>query len=249
MRFNKRIYATLAVLFIFFASCTKTDNDNNNIPAAGLMAFNLATDQPATNIALSGNLLPGSPMNYLSFTGGYLRIFTGTRTITAFDYFTGRMLTNSGYSFAPNKYYSLFVVGSQKNYSNLVVNDNLDSLAATKGGAFVRYINAIPDSSKPLVSVAAKTIVINENAPFGKVSDFTPLAAGQVTVSVKNDNTINATRTINLDESKAYTILLTGDPNATDSTKKVQIRYVENGTVTDAADQRTITSANSRSSN
>lgn len=241
------IFATLAALFIFTASCTKTDNDNN-IPAAGLMAFNLATDQPTTNITLSGNLLPGSPMDYLNYTGGYLRIFPGSRTIAAFDYFTGSMLTNSAYNFVPNKYYSLFVIGKQKNYRNVVVNDNLDSLTATKGGAFIRYINAIPDSSKPVVSVTAEKSVVNENASFGKVSDFTQVTAGQVTVSIKNDNTINATRTIKLDELKAYTILLTGDPKATDSTKKVQIRYIENGTVTDAADEKTITSANTRSS-
>ncbi|MEX6689415.1 DUF4397 domain-containing protein [Danxiaibacter flavus] len=248
MRFSKMISATLAVLFIVFSSCTKTDNDSN-IPAAGLMAFNLATDQPATNITLSGNILPGSPMDYLSYTGGYLRIFPGSRTVAAFDYFTGSMLTNSSYNFEPNKYYTLFVIGNLKNYSNVIVKDNLDSLDAAKGGAFIRYINAIPDSGKPVVSVTAEKSVIDENAPFGKVSDFTQVTAGQVTVSVKNDNTINATRTIKLDELKAYTILLTGDPKATDSTKKIQIRYIENGTVTDVADQRTITSANSRSSN
>jgi hypothetical protein len=35
-----------------------------------------------------------------------------------------------------------------------------------------------------------------------------------------------------VDQQKAYTILLMGQPNQTDSTKAVQIRFIENGTVT-----------------
>ncbi len=35
-----------------------------------------------------------------------------------------------------------------------------------------------------------------------------------------------------LEKDKVYTLLLTGMPNATDTTKAVKIKYIVNGTVT-----------------
>ncbi|MBN8864222.1 MAG: hypothetical protein J0H92_12685, partial [Sphingobacteriales bacterium] len=43
---------------VLFTACNKNDNGNNGgSDAAGLMAFNLAPDQPAVSLALSGNII------------------------------------------------------------------------------------------------------------------------------------------------------------------------------------------------
>ena len=74
--------------------------------------------------------------------------------------------------------------------------------------------------------------MINTPAGFSSVSDFVAADPGQVSVAVKNGTTIDASRTISLEQGKVYTVLLTGIPGATDATKAVQIKYILNGSLT-----------------
>lgn len=229
-------------------SCSKSD-DAVTIPAAGMMAFNLSTDQDAVGVSLSGNILPGTPLQYTSYTGGYLRIYPGTRSVNAYDYFTGKRITSTASDFESSKYYSLFVVGAKENYRNLVVKDNFDSLSTSFGESYIRYVNAIPDSSALQVTISGKTKqAIGGGAAFATVSDFVSVTPGEVTITIRNGNNIEASRTIKIDERKAYTLLFVGDPEVKDSSKKVEIRYIENGTLSDSEKQRTLTSSNAKSS-
>ena len=136
--------------------------------------------------------------------------------------------------FKDSTYYSLFVVGTKGSYHNIIANDSLKNLVVIPGQAFIRYINAIPDSSiTPLVTISSNgTSVINRNTPFGNISGFTKVSAGNIIVGVKNGDNIAASRTIVVEESKAYTILLTGMPGAVDTTKAVQVKFITNGTIT-----------------
>jgi Domain of unknown function (DUF4397) len=225
---------SIAMLSMFLTSCLKDkDVDNNQTSAAGLMAFNLVPDQQAVQVALSGNLVPGSPFAYTSFTGRYISIFPGSRFVESANA-TGESLDSLTYNFEPGKYYSLFVVGSGSNYRNIVVPDNFDSLTASSGKAYVRYINGLSNAASSAVTInSGASNVVNASAPFGQVSEFFAVNPGDVAVSVSNEGAANASRTISLSQHKAYTILLTGLPNQSDTTKAVQIRFIENGTVTD----------------
>ena len=137
------------------------------------------------------------------------------------------------YNFETNKYYSLFIVGANGNYRNVVTNDNFDSLSSTTGNAYVRYINAIPDSTHPKVTITTNgTTLADVDAPFTAVSDFISTTPGEIKVAINNDSTINANRTITLEQGKVYTVLLVGIPGAADTTKTVQIKYVLNGSLT-----------------
>jgi hypothetical protein len=224
----------LVSLSLLLWSCTKFgDDNNNNTPAAGLMSFNLAPDQPGVYITLSGNNLSNVPLAYTSYSGVYNAIFPGERPVQSFSYPSDSALAQVNHVFTPDKYYSVFVIGANGNYQNLVTDDNFDSLAAETGKAFVRYVNAIADSSKPLVTIAANgTNVVSNNASFAAVSDFAKINAGDVTVNVNNGSSIDASRNITLEQNKVYTVLLVGTPGATDSTKAVQIKFISNGTVT-----------------
>src|SRR5690606_29329982 len=132
----------VAAVLLIFASCKKSDNQNPDIPAAGLMAFNLAPEKSGIGFTLSGNNLTSSPLTYTSYTGGYHGIYTGTRTVASFDDTNGNTITSRDFTFDQDKYYSLFLVGYGSAYKNVIVDDNLDSLSATSGKAYIRYINA-----------------------------------------------------------------------------------------------------------
>ena len=237
--FSLRRFVTILTgivsLSMLLWSCTKFNDDNNsNTPAAGLMSFNLAPDQSGVYITLSGNNLSNVPLAYTSYSGVYQAIFPGERPVQSFSYPSDSALAQVNHVFTPDKYYSVFVIGANGHYQNLVTDDNFDSLAAKSGKAFVRYINAIADSSKPLVTIAANgNNVVSNNASFASVSDFATIDAGDVAVKVNSGSSIDVSRNITLEQNKVYTVLLVGTPGAADPTKAVQIKFISNGTVTD----------------
>jgi len=217
---------------VLLAACSKFDNDdnNNNSEAAGLMSFNLAPDQTAIGVALSGSNLTNTPLAYTNYSGTYQPIFPGNRQVESYSFQSDSSVATLNYNFEANKYYSVFVAGNNGVYTNIVTRDNFDSLSASSGKTFVRYINAIPDSTKPTVTITANgTKVIDTPAGFSSVSDFVAADPGQIAVTVKNGSTIDASRTISLEQGKVYTVLLAGVPGATDTTKAVQIKYILNG--------------------
>ena len=214
-------------LLLTMSACNK-DNDNENnpdIPVAGLMAFNLAPDVSSAGIALGGRNAVGN-LPYGSFTGGYLAVYTGDRALESFNAASGARLASGTYNFADSGYYSVFVVGTNNNYSNVLVKDDISDLAAT-GSAYIRYINAIPDSSQPNVKIGT---AVNQAAAYKSVSSFSAVPAGSVAIAVSNGSNISATRNIDVEANKIYTVLLSGQPAAT-GTGGVEIKFVSNGTI------------------
>lgn len=213
---------------VLLTGCLKDDNNDNNVDNAGLMAFNLVPDRSSLAVRLSGNSLTNVPLAYNNFTGVYLGVFPGSRSVEVFDA-NGQLTTTAAYTFEANRFYSLFVAGANGSYRNIITEDNFDDLSAS-GTAYVRYINAIPDSARPTVTITANgSAVVTEQPAFGTVSGFTAVAPGSVTIDLNNGTTIDADRTITLESRKVYTILLTGIPGS--AATPVEIKYVENGIV------------------
>ncbi len=227
------VVGAVLMMSTFLTSCLKNDDDMPENQSAALMAFNLAPDQEAVRIGLNGNVLPGGSLGYGNFSGQYFNVFPGNRSIETVNAATNDLVDSSSFNFATGRYYSLFVVGSNGNYQNIVAEDNYDSLTASSGKAYVRFINALSNATSSQVRFQAGGMnVINESAAFGEVSDFVAVDPGDVAVTVTNEGS-DVNRTISLSQTKAYTVLLMGLPNQTDTTKSVQIRFIENGTVTD----------------
>lgn len=220
-----------AVVVIAMQSCMKNKNDNPTNPVAGLMAFNLASDKNQVAFDIGGNIFTQQPLNFLSYTGMYTGVYTGTRTVTAFDFSTNSSIANASNNYEEGNYYSAFLIGANNNYKNLVVADNLDSLDAVAGKAYIRYINAIPDSSAPTVTVLANDAPVNSGTlRYGNISDFMAVNVGNLTITTTNGSTINTNRIFPVTEKKIYTILLAGNP-ASGNADSVQTRYIENGTL------------------
>jgi Domain of unknown function (DUF4397) len=220
---------TVAAGLVVFSACKKSNDTTPNTPVAGVMAFNLATNKPAIGISLSGANLLSSPLPYGGYSGAYLSIFPGNRTVDAFET-VGTAFASTGYTFEEGKYYSVFVSGANGKYNNWIVKDDVDTLKANGQQSYVRYINAIPDSSKPLVSIkSGSNTLFNNTAAYQSASGFVPVTAGELSIAVNNESNISTSRTITLGEKKVYTVLLMGNPAATDTTAKVQVRFIENG--------------------
>lgn len=231
--FRRVASMSLAVVAIagLLAACNKNDSVNTPIPAAGLMVFNLAPDREAVGFSLSGNVLSNAPLSYTNFNGYYQNIYTGNREVEAFG-FRDSVYASSTFNFENNVQYSLFLTGNNGKYQNIIAKDEIDS-NATADRAYVRYINAIPDSvNTPEVKITTGGNTISDlPASFNTVSDFTAVTGGDVTISVNNGTTISAERTLQLVNGKAYTALLIGVPGATNDLQKIQIRYIENGSI------------------
>lgn len=220
----------LLAAMLLFAACKKDNSTYVRPPAAGLMAFNLAVDKPAIGFSLSGGNLGNSAIGYAGFTGMYAPIYTGNREVRSFDYNSGSTLAISNQDFKDSTYYSAFLLGANGSYRNLVVRDNFDSVKPVSGKAWVRYINAIADSTiTPVVAIGEQS----ESATYATVSPFRQVNTGAQTVSVNSGSTVNASRALTFDENKIYTVLLLGQPNQSDSTKAVQVRFIQNGTASE----------------
>ncbi len=234
MRKNIIPLTALTLMIFLFSACEKNLDKGARTPAAGLLAINLAPDQDAVGISLSNNTFTNSPLSYTNFTGGYNAVNVGNRDVVSYDFNSGTQLASTTQLFEDSSYYSLFVVGANDKYSNVIVKDNLDSLPSGTGEAFVRYVNAIPDSTiQPMVTISSNgTNLFDGNAAFTTVSDFKGIAPGDISVNVNSEGTVDASRNITLEGGKVYTVLLLGMPGATDTTKAVQIKYILNGTIT-----------------
>ncbi len=222
------------LMIIAFSACKKTVNNNTHVPAAGLMAFNLAPDSASIGFSVGANKITTTPLTFTEYTGAYLGISPGSQDVSAFDYLSGAPLASANQLFADSAYYSAFLVGTAGNYKNIIVKDSFDSLSAASGQAYVRYVNAIPDSVlQPTVTIASNgTNIFDTASAFSAVSDFKGITPGDITINVSAESSINANRTISVEQGKIYTILLVGSPTATDSSKAVQIKFIQNGQVT-----------------
>jgi hypothetical protein len=226
--------ALAATAAIVFASCSKNlDNNGQDQPAAGLMAFNLAPDQSALMFTLNGNSLTNFPLPYTNFTGGYLPVFPGSRTLDAYSSNgpSSQPLASATANLDVEKFYSAFTIGAGTHYRNLIVRDNFDSLKAN-GNAYIRYVNAIIDSTQlPNVIIRANgTDVVNTQAPYAAISEFVSITPGSVVIDINNNGSVDADRTITVEQNKVYTVLLTGLPGTTPTGE--MIKFITNGTVT-----------------
>jgi len=244
----RSIAVSIAVVLlcgVVFLSCKKDNHNDTNVPVAGLIAFNLAPDKSAVGFALSGNYLTNVPLGYGSYTGNYLSIYPGERTADVYDAnnSSAPFATASG-NFETGKYYSLFLVGTNNNYKNIIVSDDVDSTIVSSGKSYIRYINAVPDSvNVPTVTISAGgNTIVNNTAPFTTVSAFAAINAGDINISVKNAAAINVARTITIEQNKVYTILLSGVPGS--GATPVEIKYIVNGSLADPTNKAAFSAIN-----
>ena len=215
---------------ILFGACKKSDVNNVRTPAAGLMAFNLIPNSGGIGVAIGNNNLTPQALYFNNFTGTYKAVYTGERTLESYSFGSGSTLAKTPHNFKDSSYYTVFVMGVNDDYSNVFVEDKLEVLPQDdKTKTYVRFVNAIPDSSASKVTISAGgEDVFNNISSFKEVSEFKEVASGDVVVKIDNESTIDKSRTISLEKGKIYTVLLTGMPGSANSDFNVDIKFITN---------------------
>lgn len=227
------IFSLLIASFsIFISSCNKK-SDTPERAGSGLMVVNLAADRNAIGFYVDGGSITYSPLAFTNYNGGYQPIYAGSRTVSAFDFNIGSTLASADQNFEEGKYYSAFLMGNNNGYETVVAHDNLDSLQALGTQTYVRFVNAVADSS---VATSVRTTQMENQpvempVPFKTVSGFEAAHSGDISVELLRNGSIATQRTLNLEPNKVYTVLLAGIPGNSGS-DSLQIKYITNGTVT-----------------
>lgn len=215
---------------ILFSSCKK-DNPVH-VPAAGLMVFNLVPDQQGIDVTADNNRLFNTPLSYFNYSGNYLPLYTGNRTLQSYAVGNTTTLTTNTATLADSAYYSLFIMGTDGAYKGVLVEDKLDSLPVSTGNAFVRYVNGITgeDDHGVTIEKGSEQIFAGTNK-LGFVSSFKEVTPGDISVSVSSEGSEPVTRDIPVVKDGIYTILISGVPNDTDTSKSIKIKYIQNGVI------------------
>lgn len=228
----KLLVLVVSLSGIVFSSCNKFDDEgggNNNV--AGLMAFNLSTDQNAINFALNGSVISNVPLGFDSYSGAYIAVYAGDRQLATYNTTSSNPLVSGNVSLDTNLYYSVFFTGANNNYRNILVQDNFNGLSATTGMAYIRYIQAIPDSAAQQIKVSVGgTDYINDFAIYGRVTEFLPVSPGTLNIDVNSAN-VDTSRSFSVQAKKVYTILVVGKPGSGNPERVPQIKFIENGTL------------------
>lgn len=230
-RFLIQSFAFALVCLMIFSSCAKNTSDTTGgTPAASVMAFNLAPDKTSVGFALSKSVFT-SALAYAKYTGVYVAVPPGSKTLEASDYgSTASPFASTSVDFKEDNFYSVFLVGKGAHYKTMVADDNIASLSGTSGLAYVRYVNAIVDSvssATVIVTDNANKVAINDGAVFPYVSTFKGIDPGTINITVTNNTGLNLNKTFVTEPKKVYTILLSGLQNST-STPAV-INVITNG--------------------
>lgn len=207
------------------ASCQKEGSDYPDIPASGLMAYNLAPDLPAVGFSI-GTVPISGVLGYTAHMAGYVPVEAGNRQVGAFDANGGAAIASQTAAFLENAQYSTFLIGHNGQYRTVLALDNNGTTSRVSGKAWIRYINAVVGNTATAdVNIAGQT----EAASYGAVSDFRQVDPGSVTVKISTDN-FETSRTILLEQNKLYTVMFVGMPGATDPQLALQARFAVSGT-------------------
>ncbi|HRE51983.1 MAG TPA: DUF4397 domain-containing protein [Flavitalea sp.] len=209
--------------------CKKTPVEENTKPVAGLMSFNLAPDKSGVRISVSGDVINSQGLNYEQYSTIYQEVEPGHHIIESAS--GGAMMASAGFHFEEDNFYSLFVLGNQGTYSNIIVRDKYENLSDASGKTFLRYVNAIPDSSDLTVTIAATGANISvPGIHYAHVSDFVSLNNGlDVVVRISNGNDVETEGIFNFVNGRVYTVVFTGIPGTGDESKSVKIHSVMTG--------------------
>lgn len=220
---------------VIFSSCNKmNDNDDNNAAVAGVMGFNMAPDQDAIVMTLDGNAISNSPLGYNNYTGMYVAVYAGNRTFRTYNVNGSIPLTETGVSLDTNKYYSVYFLGTSGNYKHVFAEDKFDEMSGSNGKAYIRYIQAITDSTPSRVRITGGgNTWVDEDAGYSQTSAFVAVDPGELNIDLSNSADVDVSRTITVEAKKVYTILFMGISDSNNPELAEQIKFVTNGSLAD----------------
>lgn len=220
LKSSLKMLVTAVTLSAVLTSCSK---DFDNTPAPPISGLNVIHASPTTEKLdfLVGNTKGNREDLDFGMKMGYFNLYSGISTITAVKKGSTTTLVTDKFTFAPERGYSLFLIGKVDSLKFLMVKDSL--VVPASGKARVRFVNVSPDAPALNLSVAAATTDLFTDKAYKQYSDFTTIdAADKVTFTAKNKVTgaVEATLTdAKIEAGRNYTIWVKGYKAATDNTK------------------------------
>ena len=200
---------------------------------AGVSLVNASPTATNLDFYLDNAKVNVNPMSYMAALN-YFNAIIGSRTATVKSSATSQELLTEKIPFAVNKYYSVFVTGTEP-LSYLVTKDSLYAPSADK--ALVRFINLSPDSG-PLQLASSPKAAINEsvvtttlfsNIAYKAYTEYHQVDPGKFLISIKDQATGADKATlpdVEILSGKIYTIYAKGLNAATVADYKLGIRVM-----------------------
>jgi hypothetical protein len=180
----------LASVSLVMGGCLDDDSNSDiiNIPVSYVSLYNASPNAPALNVVVDDRLINNNaPLRYADNTG-YLRFYTGKRTLEFGPYGANNVTLDSAVTLVDNRVYSIFVVDNYEKAELLVLNDSSAAEPAA-GKAMLRFINLSPDADPLTLKVKDAAGNLTEAQPFKGATAFLEVDAKAYNLEVVADGT------------------------------------------------------------
>jgi hypothetical protein len=211
MKKNLLLFAAFLGLVSTFTACVKEDDPvvTTPTPTAKILVTHASPDAPGVDLLVDNVVKNSAALNYPSSTT-YITLNAGMRNIKVNASGTSTSVINADVTFVADKSYSIFAADSLSAITPIVLEDNLATPAA--GKAHVRFVHLSPNAPAVDIAVTGGSNLF-PNVAFKESVDFTPVAAGTVSLDVKLAGTSTVVLTVpgvTLEAGKIYTIFAKG---------------------------------------
>ena len=198
--------------FLLVVTGCKLDNDEEPLPSVAYVSiYQASPNSPGLNIILDEKVINGGESFEYTDHTGYLRFFTGNRTLEFGPFGASNVVTDTTMKFEDAKAYSVFVVNTYQKVDLLVLND--DTSAPAAGKAKVRFLNLSPDAPEIDLQVVDTGVPVITGQSFKEASEFVEVDARKYDFQVKTASGTDMLLTLPnaaLLEGWSYTIIVRG---------------------------------------
>jgi hypothetical protein len=201
----------LAVLFtVFTIGCGEDEAVPESEPVAYVSLIHMAPIASSLTIFADNNRVNTNRFAYTDYTG-YLRFYTGKRTLRFTSFNNSTVILLEDISLAQDSIYSVFVTGALDDLQLMVVNDRIK--LEDQQNSLIRILHVSPDApSVDLVFSGLEQLTFS-NISYRNISEFKEITSGSASLEIKNADTGELMGTVsdyNFLSEAYYTIIVRG---------------------------------------
>ena len=213
--FIKKLAIIICFTFMSVALSSCLDDDGVTAPdlepVAYVALYNGSPDAPSLDVFVDNNRINSGGLDYADHTG-YLRFFTGDRTLKFTPYNASNTLVDTTATFEEETLYSVFITGEESDLETLITEDEFPE--SSEGNAVVRIVHLSPDvPAVNLFTGEDSEEPFFENVAYQSASDFVTIPPGNTTLkltSMGEGETLATVSDYKFVEDRVYTIVVRG---------------------------------------
>lgn len=189
MKLTRKLITAIVLgcgLMLGLAACDDDNDDVTTVPVAFVSLYQASPDAPDLDIVVDNRQINYYPFDYADYTG-YLRFYTGERTLKFGPYGASNIVADTTLSLEEGNAYSVFVVDEYDDLSVLVLDDNAQ--APEEDMALIRLVNLSPDASAVDLVIEGQDDAMFEDQAFKHATDFTEVQADTYSFEVRDADT------------------------------------------------------------